>query len=74
MYNRVIIGDAFEEKAREDFLRSSGSNNPTKKSLCASLEKLIKKKFDEIGERVVKEKQQPETWIQELKKEMKEAF
>ena len=73
IYNKVLIGDKYEESARER-LRARGTTNPTKNKVACEIHATLRPEFMQITLDVVDPKQQPEEWMDLLKEELKKAF
>lgn len=74
IFTKVLLGDDFEEQARQNLGSQRNNNNPTRKTLAAELNRMLRPLLEELCKRVVDASKQPEEWIPLLREELKNAL
>tara|TARA_B110000305_G_C18757524_1_gene323817 strand:+ start:177 stop:404 length:228 start_codon:yes stop_codon:yes gene_type:complete len=70
MYRKVIFGDQYEERGREN-LRQRGLANPTPKALATELGDMLATLLEELGKELIDPQKQPEQWLDQFKERIK---
>ena len=73
IYKKVLIGDDYEEAARER-LRQKNVSKPSRNAVAHELKVTIEIDLKEMCDEVVDPKKQPEDWIPKMKQKIEDKF
>jgi hypothetical protein len=68
LYRKVLIGNKYEEQARQLLIKNKNISNPSPSGLAKQIGAMFKTDFEIICKSVVVDSQDPDLWVEKLKK------